>query len=216
MKIRPGGKACSQAGFSFLEVMISLALLVLISSFLFASIGTGRRAWEAGQRMSTANQLPAARAYIRRRLRSAELTYEQTNAGPFKPYFSGDSASVRFAASVEQHGAIGGVYRIHLHQKREGAGQVNLMVSETLFRPLVQARHGEGHQGRHVQSVIERVAAVRFRYFGSSFPGTPPRWFDTWPGDRGLPTLVELEITFPEGDTRRWPTITIAPALTTH
>jgi hypothetical protein len=79
------------------------------------------------------------------------------------------------------------------------------------WRPLRGgAAAGEGATGR---VLLEGVAALRLRYFGSPRPREEAAWREAWLDAAVLPAAVEVAIAFREGDARTWPPLVVAPRL---
>jgi hypothetical protein len=60
----------------------------------------------------------------------------------------------------------------------------------------------------HAPVLIDNVARLAIRYYGSPERGGEPRWFDDWQGRTTLPSLVAVDVQFPSGDPRTWPPLT--------
>jgi hypothetical protein len=68
----------------------------------------------------------------------------------------------------------------------------------------------------NVVVLVENIADVSFGFFGAADADRngDPRWRDRWENMPGLPLLVRINVTFPDGDGRIWPELVVAPMIT--
>ncbi len=100
----PSIRQCrNEAGFTLLELLVSIAILVLITTYLFSSFGFGRRAWEAGASVQQVASVDIARDYVRRRLsQAAGLLHHDQQSGQ-TVVFDGRSDGLRFDEKTRKH-----------------------------------------------------------------------------------------------------------------
>ena len=91
--------------------------------------------------------------------------------------------------------------------KRDANQQSHLDFAWTPFRPptATGAERGKETTAR----LMENVTTIEFAYFGTPDARRPAQWWDSWDGTKGLPTLVRLRLSFPQGDRRRWPDLIV-------
>ena len=61
--------------------------------------------------------------------------------------------------------------------------------------------------------LMDGIAGGRIDYFGAIRPQDPEEWQDRWEDMPGLPLLVRMTVTFPDGDSRIWPELVVAPIV---
>jgi general secretion pathway protein J len=175
---RRGNQEC---GFTFVELLIALALtgivsLLLLSTTRLAALGFDRASAQA-------ERLEAHRALedlLRRELSAAIASPLLPNAPPLV----GGPDRLEFLSLAEDSGA--GLYRISLFIENGGDG-----------RALVLSRSaGAGAPRRTV--LAPRVRSFGLAYFGAAAASGEATWRERWQGSRTLPSLVR--ITFDLGD----------------
>ena len=192
------------SGFTVLELLISLALLGLIMSYLFGAISFGKRAWEEGERVDDLEAVDLVQKFIERRLAKARTLVVTSEGGAGAELaFEGASDGVRFVAALPGRTEIAGVYEIEIAKQPGDADCTDcgsLAVRQSLFRPDATAFDG----GDENRTLLRHVRAVEFRFFGSPNPHLAPAWHDQWIGHQVLPRLVNVRVEFHPGDRRRW------------
>ena len=83
------------------------------------------------------------------------------------------------------------------------------MIRWQLYRP--DRTPGETNELDGERVLLDELEAARFSYFGAAERRDVPAWAETWPEQAQLPSLIALEVEFPDGDRRRWPYFRVAP-----
>lgn len=197
----------SEAGFTLLELMVTLTLASLLSVLLFGGLRLGARAWDRSEaRGAGTDELGTVQALLRREIEEAYPLYLTTD--PLHPAidFAGDPDSMTFLAPAPQAAALQGRTRITLATEHD-VGGMHLVMTATpeLAASAAAAWH---------ETLIGRLAGLRFAYYGSDDPQTAPSWHAHWTNARMLPELVRVDAMFPRGDGRVWPVLVIAPRIT--
>ncbi len=205
---RPKGR---QSGFTLIELLVVLTLLGLLSVMLVGGLRFGARLWEtAGVRGAALSEVEAVQGLLRRRIAQAVIP-EPVSGGTFEEQgLRGRPDSLRFTAPMPAYVGVGGLYRFALEEieTEEGRG---LELTWQLYRPDREDWFDEAEDVSR-RTVVDGLENFRFLYFGEFELGETPAWGDSWEVSNRLPALVAIEIGFPEGDERRWPTLIVAPA----
>jgi general secretion pathway protein J len=189
---RPGGV---QAGFTLVELLVSLMLLTLILSFIPGTLRIGQRVWETDDRFEQRAGLSALGRYVEQRLAEA-IPIQQREESGLRLEFIGEPRHLGFIAPAAAGPAGRGIYRFDL-SREEGTPRFRpLLLRQVLYRPahaLVSDQQRQAVPKTEHRSGA-RVAALGFRYFGAANAQEPPRWVDRWPRRDSLPDLVEISV----------------------
>ncbi|MDE2485030.1 MAG: hypothetical protein KGL32_07265 [candidate division NC10 bacterium] len=169
-------------GFTLLELLISMTILVLIFVAVLGAIRIGTRSWERGEARAEENQ--------RTRTLMESLTRDLTMIYPLRVkdqdkdvvVFHGRSDSLEFATLPQSYGAepFSHMVRIVTYAIESDRG-----LTATVSYPLVTQASGSVES--LAKSLDERVSEARFRYLvpeGKPEDKLPPAWRDVWDPSR--------------------------------
>lgn len=189
-------RADGQAGFTLMEILVSLVVMALILSFIPATLRIGQRVWETDDAFERRQGLASFRRYVEQRLAETLPLHGRDAAQALRIEFSGEPGRVAFIAPAAAGPAGGGIYRFELTME-EGIPGAALILRQALYRP--------GGNGAPDGALVRAVAmehrshhgnvSLALRYFGSAADGEPASWHTRWPRDGMLPALVELSLT---------------------
>jgi hypothetical protein len=156
-------------------------------------------------RAETAEAIQSAQALLRARM---ELIYPATRYDAPQPYpdFEGAAVYLSFLAPPAESQGHGALRRYLLHVDANG----DLLLSSTSdLWGLYPEDNGIRSTG---EVLLHNVRGLSFAYFdGATGKGV---WRTSWHQRSGLPSLIRLQIAFPQGDTRWWPTFMVRAATT--
>ena len=198
---RPAG---ADAGFTLIELLVSLALLVIMLALINGSLRFGQRAWEVGDQVERTYNLAAFRNLLGQRLAETLPLVNWDEKGVPTSVFQGASDKLSFAGPMSSRdGRPAGLFLLTLKLVPQ-AGAAS--------RPLslaVQPLDGKNGTIDGVGPVLlDNVARLAIRYYGTPERSGEPSWFDNWEGQTTLPRLVTVDVQFPGGDPRTWPSLT--------
>jgi len=169
-----------EAGFTLLELLVSMTILALIFVTILGAIQVGSKSWESGEQRAEEN--------LRTRTLFDTLARELTMLYPLRVKdqdkevvaFRGNSDSLSFATLPESYGAepFSHMIRVVTYAVETERG---LVATETY--PLVGGGDASGPQEGRVKGLDERVSEARFRYLvpeGKPDEKLPPTWRDFW------------------------------------
>ena len=193
MKETPGGAA---AGFTLLELMISLSLVSLLSLVAFMSLNLSLKAVSRGQvAAENLQELRVGQSFMERSLSSAAVGLKEVKGAD--KYFLGDPQQIRFFTflPLEAHN-LGGIYHWRVLVGRDEAGQGVVAVEQT--RSINWVRDHEGVEIRQI--LLKNVTSVRFFYVSSG------KEFDTWDARRigRLPDWVKVQLALGSQKPQEW------------
>lgn len=189
----------AQAGFTLLELLVSMALLGLLGmllggAFHMATSHVGRRQ----EALDRAAELVATEAFLRERLAAAIPAVPQGWAED-AVLFDGEPDGLSFVAPAPESVPAGGFLVYTIVQADDG-----LVLR---WRPY----DGTVPEGPGTDTLLlPGTRAARFAYHGPR-DGEDPAWHDRWQGQAALPTLVRLSLT--DGDGRALPDLVVAPRV---
>lgn len=188
----------SRLGLSYLEMMISLALLGIMAGLIAGTLDFGRRAWEQTDGLSLIAETALARADVRDWFSWA--TFRDHPALPRA--FEGRPDGFDYAGAVA----------------RDGFDAIDRMTAELAIAPSERGQNltwrfaAQGADDAQIEIHVEVGSAlrgVRVQYYGLRYLGEDPAWHDLWPRDARVPRLIK--ITAERSDGRAWPPLVIVP-----
>lgn len=178
-----------EAGFTLVELLVSLVLLVLVVGLLSGALQFARGTWDAAAKLDQRAGYETAEGFLRARLSEATPIYEPALAGTVRVAFSGTSDTLTFVAPAPNGPAGAGLYRYTVGIATT-AGQRTLVVGLSSFAPKSGGSDSGAARVDHV--LLGNVTSIRVRYFGRNDQRVQPAWVDTWTRTDAIPDLVEL------------------------
>jgi general secretion pathway protein J len=207
------GSRRHEAGFSLVEMLVSLAVMGMAAWLLAAGIE------RIGLGLDTANRidnrldgLATAQFLLRQRLALIEPVDDAQAAGKALD-FIGRADSVDFIAPAPDRAAPDALHRYRLQRDTDG-NLVLLSLSTLNARVDPRSRKADGWTALRLLTGTSRVS---FRYLGQN-PDTAGQravWQDDWSHRDSLPLLVRVSIEFAAGDKRNWPDLVVHPRAAT-
>ncbi len=182
----------SEAGFTLVELLVSLTILALIMSFLPTTLTLGSRVWETQDDLSLRTGHSAFQNYVEQKLSEAMPVFARDTNGRVKFLFSGDERSLRFIAPAGAKLGKGAIYRFELSQREVDNSQNKLLVLNQQLHP--GSRNQSASHGPTELVAPISIRALAIRYFGSPSIGQSKRWLLQWRRDDALPDLVEIVV----------------------
>ena len=195
--------ADQDAGFTILEMLVSLALMALVATFLAGGVQFGRRVWDLTGRIDQLATISAVREALHQRISSALPVLELEANGSLPVAFKGGPSELSFVAALPDRQLPAGLYKVRLALQGRDlaldfAGFQQRFAGGVLPGTLSQSR------------LLTKVSRLQLRYFGPAEPGDPKSWRTDWHREDALPDLVGVTLTFPEADLRQWPELIIS------
>jgi general secretion pathway protein J len=189
---RVARRRCGEQGLTLIELLLSLAILVVLTGFLAGGLSMARRAFDADRANRIASDSNAAIQTISTLIGSA-LAIPASPGDPSVMFDGGQEAMV-FVGLSEGRSLRGGPHKISL--RRSGS---DLVVDVIASAAAANKDAPEPPPTRVV--VLGGVSEIHFEYFGKINPAAVPGWRPDWSGAEHLPDLVSLRVDF--GDARR-------------
>lgn len=209
------GQSSRQAGFTLLELLISITLLGLMLVLLFGGLRLGVRSWDAvQQQVDNLNTVRSVESFLRREMARA-YPYRWKSLATQRVAFLGARNKISFVAQLPSRIGDGGLYAVSLELEQSGKGkrlvwrQVPLNTQAQDFSALVQAP-----EMVLAEAELGAVDDIWLSYFGQDSDGATPRWVDSWEASARLPMLIRIQVKFVNGS--EWPDFVVAPMLTSE
>ena len=194
-------------GFTLVELLVTIALIGLITVALFGGLRFGARAWETGVvRGERASEVEVAHGLLRRQLQ--QMRFQTASPDPNASPFAGQGESLSFLAPSPSQFALGGVYGFALNLERAEQG-FDLVLTWRLHRPDQPLLSDDDEAER--RTLIEAVSGLELAYYGARDTNRLADWHDTWEDLPLPPTLISIKVAFAEDDERTWPDLIVAP-----
>lgn len=195
------------AGFTLLELLVTLALLGLLAVLLSGGLRFGIRAWErSSAHAAGTDQTSLAQRLLRRELSRAYPYLVTGDQMPPHIDFTGSPEAVNVLAPVPLALAAGGRARVSFRVASDGDGRKLVMTA--------QPELADDDQPPATDVLLANLSSLEFSYFGRLGGDSEPRWHDAWKDQIALPRLIRVRAAFPAGDPRHWPDLIVAPRIT--
>ena len=191
-----------EQGLTLIELLLSLAILAILTGFLAGGLSMARRAFGADRASEIGSETSAAIQTVAALVGSA-LPVRFDGAGPKDAIgFDGRGEAIAFVGLSEGRSLRGGPHKIVL---RRSGGDI---VAD--FVPLTGARSKENPEPASTRVVVlSGVRAIRIGYFGAVDAKVKPAWRTDWVRAERLPDLVSIRIEF-EDERRNEPATVVA------
>lgn len=199
--------ATREDGLTLVEVLVSMALLALLTQFLMGGVGLGTRVWETTTSISDAlDSLQGARRALREIIISAYPLSLKDDKGT-RITMHGSRGELELTSTLPFEAAGQGLQRVSLGRQIVD-GQYALVAT---WHPERRAQFSL-NSGESRKVLVSQIADVEFRYLAAS-DDSEPGWVTTWTSRRDLPRAISIDVTFPQDDPRTWPTAVFAPRI---
>ena len=193
---RPG-----EQGVTMIELLLSLAILVVLTGFVAGGLSMGRRAFDADRINEIASETDAAIQVISSTVGSALPVRVDTPNQSEVVAFDGRQEGISFVGLSEGRSLLGGPHKISL--RRSGS---DIVVN---VRSPVEEKTQTAEPLPREVVVLQGVRELRFGYFGRTKSSAAPGWQTDWSGSERLPDLVSIRIDF-EDERRNEPSVIVA------
>lgn len=201
----------NQAGFTLMELLVSITLLGLLGVMMVGGLNFGVRVWERTEsNVQDQGRVAAVQALLRRQL--AEMQPLEIRGLDRRPRVALDAkpGQLVFIGPVPEYLGLGGYHLISLETEVAG-GLRNLVMR---WEPFTRSRPGLALSDKARKEVLlGGIKELRFQYLGRNRRGQPTAWQSSWTDSSNLPDLVQAEIVFDEERDEHWPAM-IATVMT--
>lgn len=199
---RVAARRRGEQGLTLIELLLSLAILAILTGFLAGGLSMARQAFGADRASEIGSETSAAIQTVAALVGSA-LPVRFDGAGPKDAIgFDGRQEVLSFVGLSEGRSLRGGPHKIVL---RRSGGDI---VAD--FAALGGARAKENPEPAATRVVVlSGVREIRIGYFGTTDAKVKPAWRADWIRAERLPDLVSIRIEF-EDERRNEPATVVA------
>jgi general secretion pathway protein J len=172
-----------ERGSTLLELLVAVALLALLCSYSFTAIRNLRNFDRANRNIENSSSLEAVTAHLRRTIAAARIAFFTRADSTAGLAFIGEESRIALVTDGESGLELGGLYlvQIGLNNDRQ------LVAYRRPFRPNMPPA-----TDHDPIVLLDGVAALSFRYYGSREEGAEPEWHARWVSARLLPKAVKI------------------------
>ena len=194
-----------EAGFSLVEILVSLVLLSMVAALLASGLSLGQRVWQRSEeRAQTSRVMFDAQTALRRLLDNMQ-PLRLGSQGSRAIEFRGIADELDGIVPLPPNIGLGGLYRLHLFRNRS-ARRLDLT-----FHAYEQGM-GTGDDAAALTTLANDIDGMDLRYFGKARGEDTPNWRNEWQGQEELPALISIKITGAKTGVV-WPELLIAPRV---
>jgi general secretion pathway protein J len=200
---RAARRRLGEQGLTMIELLLSLAVLVVLVGFLVGGLSVGRRAFDADRANGIGSETDAAIQVISALISSALPVRASTGDQDTSIVFEGHQEALLFVGLSEGRSLRGGPHKMSV--RRNGS---DLVVG--VIAGATAAKNDDlGGASPRAVVVLSGVREIRFKYFGRVGRSAVAGWRTDWFSSEHLPELVSVQIDF-EDERRNEPATIIA------
>jgi len=170
-------------GFTLLELLISMTLLVVIVVITMGAMRIGSRSVAAGERkMEAQERFRTVLSIMDAQIQSqVPLTYDE--GGNRQYYFRGDGTNLRFSTNYSIWGGQKGYVVVEYRVEADNTGKEILYASEQI----------PGIEGRQESRLIE-ATGISFEYFYKDPTEEQGKWLEVLSGGTVIPEKIRFQV----------------------
>ena len=201
--------AWDEAGFSLVELLVSLLLLGLVGALLASGLSLGQRVWRRSEEKTQASRaMFDAESALRRLLEDLQpLRVDLQSTREIE--FRGSADELEGIVPLPSHIGLGGLYRLHLFRNRS-ARRLDLTFHAYERGAARASSTGDDEAG--LTTLANEIGRLELRYFGKAKGDEAANWRSDWQGQEELPVLIAIKIAGAEAGII-WPELLIAPRV---
>lgn len=204
-------QSTSDAGFTLIEMLVGITLLAMLAVLIATGTQAGGRAWNSAERQTAEmNDIEAVQGLLRRTIAQARPAFTTADPADMTIAFEGEPDTLRLVSTLPGTWDNGPWMHERFFVARSGKTRALFMSWQGAWAATSNPRAdlvGEA-------MLLDRVAAIRFAYFGPPRSGETPVWVDQWIDRDRLPQLVRVEIQREGNNLAAWPELVVATRVT--
>jgi general secretion pathway protein J len=202
--------ASRERGFTLVEMLVSLAVLGLVSVMLFMGVAMAARIAQRAQASDVAtNSVAAAQLVLRDRLEGLQAVTRSDTVEPIVDARGTPNAFDFVGPALERDQPDALQY---YHLIRTADGDLMLYFASSL-NPDIE-RGDKSMSGWRRIRLLTGTTAMTISYFGTDLRYGGRRWQQEWISRQQPPDLLRIAVSFAPGDGRVWPDLVVRPGAT--
>lgn len=194
-KFRSLARRASERGLTLIELLVSLAILMILTSFTVGGLSAAVRAFGADSRNRLEMATTAAGENLRGLIASAINLPQAGNIS-----FDGQREELRLVILSEGRALRGGLQDVRIRRRNDE------LIVEVFGSPR---ENGDHKLPVSSTTIVRGLSDIRFRYFGNAATKSEAAWRNDWIKLGGLPALVEISLNFKDA-ARNGPAMVVA------
>jgi hypothetical protein len=195
------------------ELLVTVTLLALLTTLVFAAIRYAGRAWaETDHRAVAAADLSAVEAVFRHAVTGAYPAFASADPTDREIAFNGAGEWLALMAPLPAAIASGVEAQQRFFVEDEGRSRVWVVAwrfdlpGSDAATPLPENR----------VRLLDHIRVLRFAYYGTLDPSQASGWWERWSGYTRLPDLVRVHIERDDPILPQWPDLVVATRATAN
>lgn len=194
-------------GFTLVETLVALAILSLISLFIFMGLRSGTSLWSAYTNASnTSADVTVTQTLLRDILEGTYPSINRSAEANGNLNFWGETTSVSLETRLPRNMTRGGFYKVDI------SGSIDRQLTITWNDAQGLPSRETAPRGKKTV-LLEPLSDLRFDYFGTKKEGGMARWWSSWADEPRLPSLIRIHVALRDKQ-NLWPDLIVAPKLT--
>jgi general secretion pathway protein J len=204
------GARRSEAGFTLIELAVSVSILGLMMVLVLGGLRLGMKTWRGVDRDAAgAAEIAAVQDVLRHAIAEADPAFASPVLSDHTIAFDGGGDALALISPLPDAIASGIRAQQRFFVAPDGRSR-DLVLGWRLDLPSSDG--GILPENRVV--LLDHVAKIRFAYFGALEGAEYPAWGRNWSGQARLPELVRVRVTRDDPSRPRWPDLVAAPRAT--
>ena len=187
-----GCQKTHEAGFTLLELLVSLVLTALLMVAMPAALTLAKRTAAAGHELDRDAAIEAVAGFIEHRLSEATAIYDRGDDGRLHVIFKGDPDALGFVAPIKFVTGDAGLAKLDLKISSDEEGHNGLVMVWTPWRPQQSGEQPSPAPTSKSRLIVPDATKFEVRYLGSASASEKPAWTDAWTRTDAIPDLVEF------------------------
>jgi general secretion pathway protein J len=172
------------AGFTLLELIISITLVAIIVLIISVAANLGYRSFNAGEKkMNAVERLRSSLTIIDAQIQSGvPLTLEE--GGVKQYYFAGEQDSLKFSTNYSIWGGQRGYVIVNYRVDTDDRGKRTLFASE----------YKVGMENQKETKLLEGFDEITFDYYQQDATEEEGEWITQWVDEEMMPTRIRINL----------------------
>lgn len=191
----PARRSRAQRGFTLLEALVAMTLLVLMLAVLTGTIRFASQTRDVtAAKIDSIDNMRIAQDFLRQTLTQAHPKRWLKAVG--RPFvFRGDRDEVSLAAPLTARVGVGGLFllKLSLIESEDRKSKAKKLIVARVF-PEPDAQEMPDFSSAETTVLAENIAELEFHYLGRDDPNADAAWRDDWRDGAKMPEAIRIRI----------------------